>query len=72
MDIFEKVSEVLVEMKASSLPLPSKWIEVLEELVFDVFDQDPPDMTDVEADADTLRSAGCGTDEDYGLFQDTD
>jgi hypothetical protein len=26
------------------------------------------DMTDVEADADTLRSAGWGTDEDYGYM----
>lgn len=26
------------------------------------------DMTDVEADADTLKSAGWGTDEDYGYF----
>lgn len=25
-------------------------------------------MTDVEADADTLRSAGYGTDEDYGFY----
>ena len=25
-------------------------------------------MTDVEADADTLASAGWGTDEDYGYF----
>lgn len=31
---------------------------------------DEPDdnMTDVEADADTLASAGWGTDEDYGYF----
>ena len=27
-------------------------------------------MTDVEADADTLRNAGWGTDEDYGFFGD--
>jgi len=33
-------------------------------------DDEPSDMTDVEADADTLRSAGYGTDEDYGLFDD--
>ena len=26
------------------------------------------DMTDVEADADTLASAGYGTDEDYGCY----
>lgn len=31
---------------------------------------EPPDMSDVEADADTLRSAGMGTDEDYGYFGD--
>lgn len=32
--------------------------------------QDPEDdgMTDVEADADVLRSAGMGTDEDYGYY----
>jgi hypothetical protein len=27
-------------------------------------------MTDVEADADTLASAGYGTDEDYGVFHE--
>lgn len=27
-------------------------------------------MTDVEADADTLKSAGMGTDEDYGYAMD--
>ena len=27
-------------------------------------------ITDVEADADTLASAGMGTDEDYGVFSD--
>ena len=27
-------------------------------------------MTDVEADADTLASAGYGTDEDYGYYGD--
>jgi hypothetical protein len=32
-------------------------------------DEEPEDnMTDVEADADTLRIAGMGTDEDYGYF----
>lgn len=28
-------------------------------------DDEPRDLTDVEADADTLRSAGWGMDEDY-------
>jgi len=47
--------------------------------VFDDFDTEiqsdecvPEDfkdtMSDVEADADTLRSAGMGTDEDYGSY----
>ena len=31
-------------------------------------DDEPYDMTDVEADADTLAGAGWGTDEDYGFF----
>ena len=34
----------------------------------DEYDQDDWDMTDVEADADTLASAGWGTDEDYGYY----
>jgi len=34
-------------------------------------EKEPEDnMTDVEADADTLASAGWGTDEDYGYFGD--
>jgi len=31
-------------------------------------EDDGDNMTDAEADADTLRSAGFGTDEDYGSF----
>ena len=27
-----------------------------------------PELTDVEADTDTLASAGYGTDEDYGCY----
>lgn len=30
------------------------------------YDVEPYEMSDVEADADTLASAGYGTDEDYG------
>jgi len=37
----------------------------------DFYDDDhEDDMTDVEADADTLKSAGMGTDEDYGGYED--
>lgn len=32
--------------------------------------EDGDHMTDIEADADTLRNAGMGTDEDYGVFHD--
>ena len=45
-----------------------------QEIDFDVDDQTPQEnefhdmMSDVEADADTLRCAGMGTDEDYGYF----
>jgi len=35
-------------------------------------DDEPPEMSDVEADADTLASAGMGTDEDYGYSGDLD
>jgi hypothetical protein len=35
-------------------------------------DYDGDGLTDVEADAMTLASAGMGTDEDYGLFHDQD
>lgn len=31
-------------------------------------DDEPYEMSDVEADADTLASAGWGTDEDYGCY----
>ena len=39
------------------------------ELKFDEYGSqyEPWEMTDVEADADTLRNVGWGTDEDYGL-----
>lgn len=35
-------------------------------------DEFEDNMTDVEADSDTLSSAGYGTDEDYGYFGDSD
>jgi len=38
-----------------------------EEAQWDADDYED-NMTDVEADADTLASAGYGTDEDYGYF----
>ena len=42
---------------------------MLDEAFPDRFASDEPiDMTDVEADADTLASAGWGTDEDYGHY----
>ena len=36
----------------------------------DECDEPDDNMSDVEADADTLASAGYGTDEDYGFFGD--
>lgn len=44
----------------------------LEEPDYPEYEDEPPDMSDVEADADTLRSAGMGTDEDYGYTGDDD
>ena len=35
-----------------------------------LYDYPEDNMTDAEADADTLASAGWGTDEDYGYFGD--
>jgi hypothetical protein len=35
-------------------------------------DEEPAGMSDVEADADTLASAGYGTDEDYGMYESGD
>lgn len=37
---------------------------------YDDMGDDEPYMSDVEADADTLASAGWGTDEDYGYYGD--
>ena len=46
--------------------------EVLGDEEHCCLDDEPAGMTDVEADADTLASAGMGTDEDYEhhLFDD--
>jgi hypothetical protein len=35
-------------------------------------DEDGDNLSDIEADADTLTSAGYGTDEDYGYFGDNE
>lgn len=34
----------------------------------DCVEDEPHDMTDAEADADTLKSCGWGTDEDHGDY----
>jgi len=55
-------------------------LEQIHELVYaslptepDYPEYEPEDnMTDVEADADTLKSAGMGTDEDYGYYGEND
>jgi len=48
----------------------------LDDLVWSNCDDEPVEvecrMTDVEADADTLASAGYGTDEDYGYYGEDD
>lgn len=49
--------------------------ESVDALLEDEFDDDyesDPFLTDAEADADVLASAGWGTDEDYGCFEDFD
>ena len=44
---------------------------VAEQMWNDNYDhEDRWDLDDVAADADTLRSAGFGTDEDYGFYGD--
>jgi hypothetical protein len=45
---------------------------LIEENLYDDRDEGPEDhfRDDVDADADTLKSAGYGTDEDYGDFGD--
>ena len=47
------------------------WVEVTQT---DADNMEPWDgfLSDAEADADVLRNAGMGTDEDYGLFGDYD
>lgn len=51
------------------LDLAIEWAEHYADLPDGEIDQEISDgMTDVEADADTLASAGYGTDEDYSCF----
>lgn len=53
-------------------PRDPEWCPELEEggITEDGLSEDG--MTDVEADADTLKSAGYGTDEDYRGYEYTD
>lgn len=44
------------------------WAECDDEYPLESLEEPPENMTDVEADADTLASAGMGTDEDYGYY----
>ena len=41
----------------------------MDEMDDDYIPDEPDDMTDVEADADTLASAGMGADEDYNHYE---
>lgn len=79
--IFERLTKLINVLDTCYDPRAKDWAleldEILEELVnTDAIeadqDIDPPEMSDVEADADTLRSAGMGTDEDYGGNRDED
>lgn len=44
------------------------WLEDAYELVTELDDEHDPFLSDADADADALISAGMGTDEDYGYF----
>lgn len=62
--------EILVEMKATG---EQKWIDkdlFNPEIHIEINQDDEPDqfLSDGEADADALASAGWGTDEDYGAY----
>lgn len=71
-----EVQTLTCEGKDAMFLLDSTFAEEIMDHIVEAYeadlyhDDEPPDMTDVEADADTLRSAGYGTDEDYGLFDD--
>ena len=54
------------------LPHGFRWVEdeEWEELLNANRDEPEDSMTDAEADADALSSAGYGTDEDYGYYGD--
>ena len=58
-------SEALAQLYTMDLELANDEVDEDEE-----YDDEPSDgfRDDVEADADTLASAGYGTDEDYGCF----
>ncbi len=66
-------SELLESELDGVTPEPVDEEELEELLADDILEADPEDWeNDVEADADTLRSAGWGTDEDYGYYGDDD
>lgn len=71
--------DILEELDVARVYGDTEQIERLEDELYDLdeLDDEPePDyddslgMTDVEADADVLRSCGWGMDEDYGYFGD--
>jgi len=73
----ESVKQLYLHLETSGDPQANTWCDQFKDLVeygIDLAGQmseynrerDTQEMTDVEADADTLRSAGFGTDEDYG------
>jgi hypothetical protein len=68
-----------IRAAGNKIYLEPEVISALENYIQDYYDQqeeledsEPRDMTDVEADSDTLKSAGMGTDEDYGYYGDSE
>lgn len=67
LDDGETVDVIATEWRDSAIEIGESWVHV-DALALDA--EHDQFLTDAEADADALASAGWGTDEDYGYYVD--
>ena len=68
-DLAESMDLSDIELESLFNRAMKEWERIKEKTCPVRKSQQPYEMTDVEADADTLASAGMGTYEDYGCFE---
>ena len=65
-----EIGELSFRQIADKFNVPVSWVDEAARELSEQYPQDEDYMDSVFADADALASAGFGTDEDYGCYND--